>query len=212
MYNPNDPQRKLRRPQPLPTPLERAIDRTRTAPVPAAGPLPNAPVLENPSITERAMSQGAIPTMQELPSQIGPAPNVPMRPRTDAYRPPHLDSMEQYDPIAQAREDYLATPKRSFKQTLRTAGLGALQGLATGGIGGAIGGALGGAYLLASDRRVKTDIVRIGKMDNGLPLYSFKYKGKPGYNIGVMAQDVEKVKPDAVIEINGVKHVNYGAL
>jgi hypothetical protein len=75
-----------------------------------------------------------------------------------------------------------------------------------------LGGALGGAAILASDRRVKTDIVRIGKMDNGLPLYSFKYKGKPGYNIGVMAQDVEKVKPDAVIEINGVKHVNYGAL
>lgn len=158
MYNPNDPQRKLRRPQPLPTPLERAIDRTRTAPVPAAGPLPNAPVLENPSITERAMSQGAIPTMRELPSQIGPAPNVPTRPRTDAYRPPHLDSMEQYDPIAKARGDYiapgrdiigeeLATPRRSFKQTLKTAGLGALQGLATGGIGGAIGGALGGAIL-----------------------------------------------------------------
>lgn len=158
MYNPNDPQRKLRRPQPLPTPLERAIDQTRTAPVPAAGPLPNAPVLENPSITERAMSQGAIPTMRELPLQIGPAPNVPARPRTDAYRPPHLDSMEQYDPIAKARGDYmapgrdiigeeLATPRRSFKQTLKTAGLGALQGLATGGIGGAIGGALGGAIL-----------------------------------------------------------------
>jgi hypothetical protein len=63
-----------------------------------------------------------------------------------------------------------------------------------------------------SDRRVKTDIVRIGAMDNGLPLYSFRYKGKPEFHMGLMAQDVEKVKPEAVIEINGIKHVNYGAL
>jgi hypothetical protein len=78
------------------------------------------------------------------------------------------------------------------------------------------GTTLGAAAILApvapSDRRIKTDIVRIGAMDNGLPLYSFRYKGKSDVHMGVMAQDVEKVKPEAVIEINGVKHVNYGAL
>ena len=73
-------------------------------------------------------------------------------------------------------------------------------------------GAVTAGAIAASDRRVKTDIVRIGAMDNGLPLYSFRYKGKPEFYMGVMAQDVEKVKPEAVIEINGVKHVNYGAL
>jgi hypothetical protein len=49
-------------------------------------------------------------------------------------------------------------------------------------------------------------------MDNGLPLYTYRYKGKPDLHMGVMAQDVEKVKPEAVVEINGIKHVNYGAL
>lgn len=74
------------------------------------------------------------------------------------------------------------------------------------------GATLGGAMIIASDRRVKTDIVSIGAMYNGFPLYSFRYKGKPEFHMGVMAQDVEKVKPEAVIEINGIKHVNYGAL
>lgn len=73
-------------------------------------------------------------------------------------------------------------------------------------------GAVTAGAIAASDRRVKTDIVRIGAMDNGLPLYSFRYKGKPEFHMGVMAQDVEKVKPEAVVEINGIKHVNYGAL
>lgn len=63
-----------------------------------------------------------------------------------------------------------------------------------------------------SDRRTKTDIVRIGTADNGLPLYTFRYIGDPEkrINFGLMAQDVEKVKPEAVSEINGIKIVDYG--
>lgn len=67
------------------------------------------------------------------------------------------------------------------------------------------------AYAL-SDRRVKEDIKRVGKTDDGLPIYTFRYKGKPTVHMGVMAQDVEKKNPDAVKEINGIKAVNYGAL
>ena len=67
------------------------------------------------------------------------------------------------------------------------------------------------AYAL-SDRRAKEDITQVGMLDNGLPVYTFRYKGDPTIQMGVMAQDVEKVNPDAVAEINGVKHVNYGAL
>lgn len=73
-------------------------------------------------------------------------------------------------------------------------------------------GAAAGAAVGASDMRIKTDITPIGKMDNGLPLYSFRYIGKTELHMGVMAQDVEKVNPDAVIEINGIKHVKYGEL
>ncbi|KKK65940.1 hypothetical protein LCGC14_2969100, partial [marine sediment metagenome] len=41
--------------------------------------------------------------------------------------------------------------------------------------------------------------------------WNWKEKTKQG-NIGVIAQDVEKIFPDAVHEINGVKRVNYEAL
>lgn len=62
-----------------------------------------------------------------------------------------------------------------------------------------------------SDRRFKTNITRIGKTDNGLPLYTFEYIGDPEkrINVGVMAQDVEAKNPDAVTEVNGIKLVDY---
>lgn len=66
-----------------------------------------------------------------------------------------------------------------------------------------------GAAIYASDRRVKKDIDKVGNLDNGLPVYQFKYKGTDRLEMGVMAQDVEIVNPDAVIEINGIKHVDY---
>jgi hypothetical protein len=44
-----------------------------------------------------------------------------------------------------------------------------------------------------------------------LPIYSFRYNGDltNHVHIGLMAQDVELVKPEAVVTIDGVKHVNY---
>jgi len=62
-----------------------------------------------------------------------------------------------------------------------------------------------------SDRRLKTDITRVGKTDNGMPIYRFRYKGddKNQFHIGFMAQDVEKEHPDAVGESNGYKTVDY---
>ena len=63
-----------------------------------------------------------------------------------------------------------------------------------------------------SDRRVKTDIKIVGKTSSGLPVYTYKYKGHNVTEMGVMAQDVEKVNPDAVVEIDGIKHVYYDKL
>lgn len=71
------------------------------------------------------------------------------------------------------------------------------------------GATLGGAALLASDRRIKEDIVKIAELENGLNVYSFKYVGSPATHIGLMAQEVEEIHPEAVVEIDGVKHVNY---
>ena len=68
-----------------------------------------------------------------------------------------------------------------------------------------------GTYLaLTSDIRVKENISQVGSLDNGLPVYLFNYKGNKTPQIGLMAQDVEKVNKDAVVEIDGIKRVYYG--
>lgn len=74
-----------------------------------------------------------------------------------------------------------------------------------------LAGAAGSAAIM-SDRRVKEDIKRIGTADNGIPLYSYRYIGQPAVHIGTMAQDVEESHPGAVVEFDGVKHVDYGKL
>lgn len=61
-----------------------------------------------------------------------------------------------------------------------------------------------------SDRRIKTDIRRIGKTDNGLPIYAFRYFGTGATHIGLMADDVERIVPEAVSEFAGIKMVDYG--
>ncbi len=68
---------------------------------------------------------------------------------------------------------------------------------------------LGSAGIMASDERVKEDIHEIGETKDGQPIYSYRYKGSPLMQLGLMAQDVEKRKPEAVVEIGGVKMVDY---
>lgn len=72
-------------------------------------------------------------------------------------------------------------------------------------------GAKYGLPLLVSDIRMKENVRRVGYTDDGQPLYFFTYKSDPTTpHVGLMAQDVEKIRPDAVVEIGGVKHVDYG--
>jgi hypothetical protein len=69
-----------------------------------------------------------------------------------------------------------------------------------------------GASLLPflSDRRAKEDIRRVGQTDNGLPIYVYRYKGGDTFHMGVMAQEVEAVQPEAVVERpDGLKAVRY---
>jgi len=76
---------------------------------------------------------------------------------------------------------------------------------------------LGGAAIMASDINLKENIKRIGTHDLGIGIYSYNYKD--GYDlpetmqIGVMAQEVETVMPEAVVIMpNGFKAVNYSML
>lgn len=65
--------------------------------------------------------------------------------------------------------------------------------------------------LIPSDRRIKENIHKIGEYKQ-YPLYTYNYKGNKTPQMGVMAQDVEKIKPSAVGEKDGVKYVNYRKL
>ncbi|KQT52270.1 MULTISPECIES: tail fiber domain-containing protein [unclassified Aureimonas] len=64
-----------------------------------------------------------------------------------------------------------------------------------------------------SDRRLKRDLVPLGTGWRGLPLYLFKYVWGGAHEIGVMAQDVARVMPAAVIRsASGLLAVDYGKL
>lgn len=64
-----------------------------------------------------------------------------------------------------------------------------------------------------SDVRLKEDISVVGTTKHGLPLYTFRYRGRAGVYEGVMAQDVIDVRPDAVLMgPNGFYQVDYGKL
>lgn len=71
------------------------------------------------------------------------------------------------------------------------------------------------ALIFASDRRLKDDIVEIGRDEKGLRWVSFKYKGDPEKRkyTGVIAQEAEKTDPESVLTNGrGVKFVDYGRL
>ena len=86
--------------------------------------------------------------------------------------------------------------------------------------GGFLGGlmSLGGAAISRySDIRLKKNIKKIGKLRDGINIYSYNYidyKDLPKEKqIGVMAQEVEKVIPEAVITMaDGYKAVNYALI
>ena len=61
-----------------------------------------------------------------------------------------------------------------------------------------------------SDRRLKTNIVRIGTRPDGLGVYEFDYIWGGGRRVGLMAQEVLEVYPDAVSEMpDGHLAVDY---
>jgi hypothetical protein len=61
-----------------------------------------------------------------------------------------------------------------------------------------------------SDRRLKENIEPVGELYDGLKVYRYRYKGDERPQIGLIAQDVEKARPDTVIDIGGFKMVDYG--
>jgi hypothetical protein len=89
------------------------------------------------------------------------------------------------------------------------------------GIGGQLlsaGAQLGSAAIMASDRRLKKNVAKVGALKDGLGVYEFEYRdGKrfgEGRFRGVMADEVEKLRPWALgPKIDGEYHsVDYSKL
>ncbi len=87
----------------------------------------------------------------------------------------------------------------------------------TQGFGSANGDA--GQVMMPSDPNLKENIIRIGDHPLGIGLYLFDYKPafreQYGYGrqFGVMADEVEKIMPSAVLtSSNGYRSVNYNML
>jgi Chaperone of endosialidase len=97
--------------------------------------------------------------------------------------------------------------------------------------GAYIGGQAGGAWgnnssaiydstaaptqvVIVSDVRLKRDIAVIGRRNDGLGIYSFRYLWSDTVHVGVMAQEVALIHPEAVVRdpLSGYLAVDYGRL
>lgn len=66
-----------------------------------------------------------------------------------------------------------------------------------------------GAYAKFSDIRLKKNIKQIGKRPDGLSVYEFDYVWGGKRQVGLMAQEVRGIYPDAVSESGGYLMVDY---
>ena len=67
-----------------------------------------------------------------------------------------------------------------------------------------------GLGALFSDEDLKENIVEVGRLYNGLKVYLFTYRGDTVPHIGLLAQEVVQMRPEAVsVEKNGYMKVNY---
>jgi outer membrane immunogenic protein len=97
---------------------------------------------------------------------------------------------------------------------------GAWEGLYAGGhAGGAWGERTSASYsappfFLVSDARLKRDITLVGRRDDGLGLYSYRYLWSDTVYVGVMAQEVALIRPDAVVRgaLDDYLRVDYSRL
>jgi hypothetical protein len=65
-------------------------------------------------------------------------------------------------------------------------------------------------FFMPSDERLKEGITPVGKLNDGQTVYSYRYKGDPRTQIGLLAQEVERIHPDAVARHpSGLRMVDY---
>lgn len=120
------------------------------------------------------------------------------------------------------RHAHLVEKRKQYKRP-RLHEYGSVKGLTAGGQSLTNEGGSGGGTEFRptgpSDRSIKENIVQIGTHPLGIGLYLFDYKleyqeaGDDGRQFGVMADEVQAVRPEAVfMHPDGYKMVNYAML
>jgi Chaperone of endosialidase len=67
-----------------------------------------------------------------------------------------------------------------------------------------------GQAFIVSDERLKRDIVLLGRRDDGLGIYRYRYLWSETVYVGVMAQEVALIHPEAVLHgLDGYLRVDY---
>ena len=176
--------------------------------------------LSNAQLANQALQQnfGNAQTLQQQPINIlnavrsGAQMQASAQPQVGVSAPGQLANF--------SGPDYLsaATATGQYNQGLYNAQQAASGNQMSGlmGLTGMLGAAGINKY---SDERTKENVIKIGKLDNGLNLYQYEYKPewkiKAGFGkfIGVMAGEVEKLIPQAVkLDADGYKMVDYGVI
>ena len=99
------------------------------------------------------------------------------------------------------------------RRRLRRRGDAAGAASAAAGVAARRGGGGRGGGARRSDIRLKHDIVLLGRLDDGLGYYRFVYNGGHTAYVGVMAQEVQTVAPEAVTRgADGYMRVSYDLL
>lgn len=129
--------------------------------------------------------------------------------------------MENFDVREAKSANFESSPvaaKRAYSAPKLTT-YGTVSALTMSGNGSGLDGGVQVGMTMVSDPAAKENIVEVGRHPLGFGLYLFDYKCKfrddcgHGRQFGVMADEVDRVLPDAVVvREDGYKAVNYAML
>lgn len=147
--------------------------------------------------------------MQQIQQPVMAAQSLLSMPAQQAV----VQSKSQFAQIAEPIAALLQGASNAGSPSPTTTGGG---GSATAAAGGGQGAAQKAAMMAAfSDRRIKENIkpvVSAREKIKALGAYTYNFIGNEQPRVGLMAQDVEKVLPEAVLEQDGIKMVDMYAI
>ena len=110
--------------------------------------------------------------------------------------------MQMFTNVAFVKNPDMVPPKPVYQNVMQAAFMDALS----------IAGSVASIYA-ASSKKLKDNIVKIGESISGYNVYKFNYKGDSKKYIGVIAEEIQQLKPEAVRMLpNGYLGVNYNLL